>query len=44
MKLIIKQGDWTTKNLRIKNRTVRVLSTGKIVPTTLASFRQAAKI
>lgn len=35
---------WQTKNLPIKNKTVRVLSNGKVIPTWLAMTRAASKI
>lgn len=44
MKIIIKQGDWTTKKLPIKNKTMRTLKNGRLVPTALCMYRQASKI
>jgi len=43
MKITIKQGDWTTKKLTIKNKTVRTLSDGKVIATWLNMQRQAVK-
>lgn len=40
----IKQGDWTTKQLTIKNKTTRTLSNGVVVPTWLAMTRKAVKV
>ena len=44
MKIINKQGDWVTKKLPIKNRTQRVLSNGRTIPTALSMYRKASKI
>lgn len=43
-RIIIKQGDWTTKQLSIKNKTVQTLSNGKVIQTWSAMLRQAAKV
>lgn len=44
MKILVTNNDWTTKPVTIKNRTVRVLKTGKVIPTELAMFRRSKKI
>jgi hypothetical protein len=43
MKLIIRQGDWVTKKLQIKDATHQVLKTGKVVPTAANMLRRIAK-
>lgn len=43
MKIQVINNDWQTKAVAIKNKTVRVLKNGVVVPTTLAAHRQIAK-
>jgi hypothetical protein len=40
----VKNNDWRTKVVAIKNKTVRTLSNGTVIPTQLAMYRKAAKI
>jgi len=42
--IYVKNPDWQTKKITIKNRTVKILPTGKVIPTTTNMLRQAAKI
>jgi len=42
-KIIIKQGDWTTKKLTIKDKTTRTLLNGKVIATWLNMQRQITK-
>lgn len=44
MKIKVTNNDWITKKIIIKNKTVRTLANGIIIPTALAMYRQAAKI
>ena len=43
-RIIIKQGDWTTKKLSVKDATFRMLSTGKRIDTASKMLRLASKI
>lgn len=44
MKLQVKNADWRVKPVAIKNKTVRVLSNGTVIPTELAMYRAALKL
>lgn len=44
MRLPIKQGDWVTKTVTVKDKTKKTLKTGKVVPTWLAMTRNASKV
>lgn len=44
MTIKVSNADWRIKNIEIKNKTVRTLSNGIVVPTQLAMYRKAAKI
>jgi hypothetical protein len=44
MKLIIKQGDWTTKVVEIKDASMMTLKNGRVIPTASNMLRKASKI
>jgi len=44
MTIKVTNTDWRTKPITIKNKTVRTLSNGTVIPTALAMERKASKI
>jgi hypothetical protein len=43
-RLIAVNVSWQTKNIEVKDKTKRVLSNGKVVPTVEAMYREVSKI
>jgi hypothetical protein len=43
MKLIIKQGDWTTKVVEIKDASMMTLKNGRVIPTASNMLRNVEK-